>query len=186
MWNWFSDKCVNNVKFLTLREKMETHMRKNELLFNKKASIGNIPSLTVSKAAPPPLSPPVEAGDISIWEASASQFGLSGAESWGTAPVSAPRESARESASRSSAIGWCTCWLMAVSNETKACSWGAVGVTSPEGGAVRKPSEERGGSRHEDTPPWARSPSAIREKGHVSGTFRDSVIFYQVLYVTHF
>ncbi len=132
----------------------------------------NLPSLTASNAPPPPLSPIVGAGDISIWDASASQFGLSGAESWGSpAPAKAPWESGLESASSSSVIGWCTCWLMAVSRDTRACScWaGVVGVTSPDGGAVRKPSEVRGGSRQDDTPLWACSPSdQITEREEMS------------------
>lgn len=135
----------------------------------------SLPSLPSSNAPPPPppptLSPIVGAGDISIWDASASLFGLSVADKGGRpAPARAASELACDSASRRSAIGWWTCWLIAVSRETRACSWGAgvVGVTSPDGGAVRKPSETLGGSRHDTVPPWACSPSAtFREKTYM-------------------
>lgn len=131
----------------------------------------SLPSLPLSNAPPPPppLPPPpaarspiVGAGDISIWDASASLFGLSGPDKDGRpAPARATKGLACGSANSRSAIGWWTCWLMAVSRETRACSWGAgvVGVTSPDGGAVRKPSETLGGSRHDTVPPWACSPS---------------------------
>lgn len=124
-------------------------------------------------APPPPppsnLSPIVGAGDISIWDASASLLGRSADDSGGSpAPARAASELACDSASSRSVIGWWTCWLIGVSRETKVCSWGAgvVGVTSPDGGAARKPSETLGGSKHDTVAPCACSPSATSKEKH--------------------
>lgn len=119
------------------------------------------------------LSPIGGAGDISIWDASASQFSLSdeAVRSGRPAPASVASELACDSARSRSVIGWWTCWLMVVSRETRACSWGAgvVGVTSPEGGAVRKPSETLGGSRQDTSLPWG-SPSEPGKTHRTEGT----------------
>lgn len=142
------------------------HSKYEPLLVVVKVYKVSLPSLPSSNAPPPPLSPVVGAGDISIWDASTSLFGLSDPDKESPVLARATSELVCDSACSRSAIGWWTCWPIAVSRDTKACSWGAgvVGVTASEGGAVRNPSETLGGSRHDTIPLWVCSPTVRPRK----------------------